>query len=203
MKNILLLFAHPRYEKSRVNRALLAAIRDADYITVRDMYEQYSDFNIDPHQERQLLLSHQIIVWQHPVYMYSAPALVKQWIDMVLEHGWAHGPHGNNLAHKMVFNAITSGGTRESYAAGGFNRFSIQDFLKPFEQTAALCNMVYLPPFAVQGTYLLSMSELEERGALYRSALHRLACGTDTFEDIGRYAFLNDWIAAVANREKP
>lgn len=28
---------------------------------------------------------------QHPFYWYSTPALLKEWQDLVLEHGWAYG----------------------------------------------------------------------------------------------------------------
>ena len=203
MNNVLVLFAHPRFEKSRANRALLAALQGADYITVCDLYEEYPDFNVDASRERQLLLSHQIIVWQHPIYMYGAPALLKQWIDVVLEHGWAHGAGVNNLANKLVFNAITTGGTRSSYASNGFNRFTIQDFLKPFEQTAHLCSMVYLPPFAVHGTYLLSQSELENCGSLYRRLLERLSRGSAAAAGIRRYSFIDEWINAVETGAEP
>ena len=200
MKNILLLFAHPRFENSRVNRALLTAIRDQGYITLHDLYENYPDFNIDAEREKQLLLSHQIIVWQYPLYMYGAPAILKQWIDLVLHHGWAHGRDGNNVTGKIVLNAVTTGGTREAYAENGFNRYSLREFLTPFEQTAYLCKMLYLPPFAVQGTYLLSRQELERYGGLYLKTLRYLAQGADAVEEAGRYALLNDWIETLDSR---
>ena len=91
MKNILILFAHPRYEKSRVNKALLEVLHGQDGITVHDLYEIYPDFNIDTAREQELLLAHQIIVWHYPLFQYGPPAMVKQWMDLVLEHGWAHG----------------------------------------------------------------------------------------------------------------
>ena len=47
--------------------------------------------------------------------MYSPPAILKQWMDLVLEHGWAHGPDGNNLKDKLLCNAVTTGGSIESY----------------------------------------------------------------------------------------
>jgi len=200
MNTILLLFAHPRFEKSRVNKALLTAIRDQEYITLHDLYEHYPDFNIDAAHEQQLLLSHKIIILQYPFYMYGAPAIIKQWIDLVLEHGWAHGKGGNRVANKIVFSAVTTGGTREAYAKNGFNRFTLREFLTPLEQTAYLCKMLYLPPFAVQGTYLLSRQELERYGNLYLKALHCLAQGTDTIQEIGRYALLNDWIETLDSR---
>ena len=68
-------------------------------------------------REKELLIAHQIIIWHHPLYMYSAPALLKQWIDLVLEYGWAHGQGGDFLKNKIIFNTLTAGGTREVYTA--------------------------------------------------------------------------------------
>ncbi len=194
MNRILILFAHPRFEKSRVNCALLKDIRENPAVTFNDLYELYPDFNIDAEREKALLTEHQVLVWQHPIYMYSAPALLKQWIDLVLEHGWAHGEGGNVLRDKWIFNAITSGGTRNEYAAEGFNRFTMREFLVPFQQTATLCRMIYLPPFAVQGTYRLKNSDLEHYAALYRTLLDRLVQGNLDIESVRTFPFLNDWL---------
>jgi len=194
MNRILILFAHPRFEKSRVNRALLAAIRDNPAVTFNDLYELYPDFNIDVEREKALLTAHRVLVWQHPFYMYSAPALLKQWIDLVLEHGWAHGRGGDALKGKLVFNALTSGGTRKEYAAGGYNRFMIGEFLLPFNQTAARCGMIYLPPFTVQGTYLLTAADLEYHALRYCTLLDRLSQGDFDVESLQTFSFLNDWL---------
>jgi len=194
MNTILILFAHPRFEKSKVNRALLASLRNEEYVTVNDLYERYPDFNIDAGHEQRLLLAHDIIVWHYPFYMYSAPAIIKQWIDLVLEHGWAHGAGGCNTANKIVFNTLTTGGGREGYGKDGRNRFRLREYLLPFEQTALQCKMTYLPPFAVQGTYRLDEHDLLHAAGLYRRLLHRLALGTFTVEELRRHEFLNDWI---------
>lgn len=195
MNTVLILFAHPRFEKSRANRALLSALHHANYITVHDLYERYPDFNIDTATERNLLLSHNIVVWHYPFYMFSAPPMIKQWIDLVLEHGWAHGEGGCNMANKIVFNTLTTGGTRNAYSRSGHNRYSLREFLLPFEQTAHLCNMTYLPPFAVQGTYRLTDFQLEEAALLYRQLLQCLAHQPFNIEEIRKYDLLNDWIA--------
>ena len=68
---VLVLFAHPAFERSRVNRALVDEIRGVDNITVHDLYEAYPDFQIDIKREQQLLLQHDIIVLQHPFYCTS------------------------------------------------------------------------------------------------------------------------------------
>src|SRR5687767_1197669 len=93
-QRVLIIFAHPRFEKSRANNALVGALRGIDGVTFHDLYERYPDFNVDLEFEKQLLLDHDVIIWHHPFYWYSAPPLLKQWIDIVLEFGWAYGPGG-------------------------------------------------------------------------------------------------------------
>jgi glutathione-regulated potassium-efflux system ancillary protein KefG len=114
MPKVLILFAHPRFEKSRANLALVEQIPVSDQLTFHDLYEKYPDFNIDVEYEKKLLLEHDIIIWHHPFYWYSCPPLLKQWIDMVLEFGWAYGPGGTFLKDKIIFNCITSGGNERS-----------------------------------------------------------------------------------------
>lgn len=201
MNTVLILFAHPRFEGSRANRALLSALHQENHVTIHDLYERYPDFNIDAGHERSLVAAHTIIIWHYPFYMYSAPAMIKQWIDLVLEYGWAHGESGCNTANKIVFNAITTGGAREAYSRNGYNGYSLSEFLIPFEQTARLCNMIYLPPFAVQGTYRLKESEFQESAALYRQLLQRLVRGEFSIDEILKYELLNDWIAHCHHRE--
>ncbi len=196
MKKILIIFAHPRFEKSRINRGLLEDIEKLEYVTLHDLYEEYPDFNIDTDREKSLLLRHSVIVWHHPFYMYGVPALLKQWIDLVLEYGWAHGKNGNNLQGKIIFNALTAGGTRDAYAAGGHNGFTMREFLVPFEQTAALCKMVYLPPFVVHGTHLLTKGDVEIRRRLYHTLLDRLANSEYDTNTLKKYEYLNDWLTA-------
>lgn len=201
MNTVLILFAHPRFEQSRANKALLSALHHENYITVHDLYERYPDFNIDTGYERNLLLSHNIVVWHYPFYMYSAPSMIKQWIDVVLEHGWAHGEGGCNMAHKIAFHTLTTGGAREGYSRSGYNRYSLGEFLVPFEQTARLCNMTYLPPFAVQGTYRLKDADFQAVAGLYKNLLQRLAQGTFSIEEICQHELLNDWIARPQQQE--
>jgi glutathione-regulated potassium-efflux system ancillary protein KefG len=177
MPKILILFAHPRLEKSRANSSLIHEIPRMPDITFRDLYELYPDFNIDIEAEKELLLQHEIIIWHHPIFWYSCPPLLKQWIDMVLEFGWAYGPGGNKLSGKIIFNAITTGGAQEAYSATGHNRFTVLQFLAPFDQTATLCKMVYLPPFVIQGTHRLSAENLHEQTNQYRMLLEKFLAG--------------------------
>jgi len=194
MSKLLILFSHPRLEQSRANAALLKAIPESPDIYLHDLYEVYPDFNIDIGYEQELLLAHDIIVWHHPFYWYSAPPLMKQWIDLVLEYGWAYGVGGDQLQGKKVFNAITSGGKREVYQPSGYNRFTIREFLRPFEQTATLCHMQYLPPFAVQGSHKLDDATLAAKAQDYRLVLQMLTEDAVSPDELVKYEFFNDWI---------
>jgi glutathione-regulated potassium-efflux system ancillary protein KefG len=175
---ILLLFVHPAFQNSRANRQLLEAVRDLEELTAHDLYEEYPDFAIDVQREQRLLLEHDLIVFQHPFYWYSCPALLKEWLDLVLEYGFAYGPDGEALKGKMLLSAITTGGGPEAYQQDGHNRFTIRQFLAPFEQTAALCGMRYLPPFVTHGmSYRPGDDLIRERAAAYRQALTYLRDG--------------------------
>jgi len=174
MRKVLVLFAHPKFEHSDSNKALLNAISDLDDVSVQDLYELYPDFNINIQKEQELLFEHQVIIWHHPFYWYSCPPLLKQWIDLVLEFGWAYGPRGVYLKNKYILNAITSGGSEEAYSRKGQNRYTIDEFLRPFEQTARLCGMHYLPHFQVAKTHLIGKEELREKAEEYRKLIIQL-----------------------------
>ena len=194
MKKILILFAHPRFEKSRANRMLLANIEGLPGVALNDLYEHYPDFNIDVEREKTLLSGHDVVIWHYPFYMYSAPAMIKQWVDQVLEYGWAHGEAGNALKDKLIFNTLTAGGTRQVYLPDAHNHFTIRQFLLPFEQTANLCKMIYLPPFVVHGTHLLTDEALAKYARLYRLLLTRLSNDELHPETVRQYEYLNDWL---------
>jgi glutathione-regulated potassium-efflux system ancillary protein KefG len=162
VRRILLNFAHPAIHKSRVNQALLALAAKEDFITINDLYESYPDFTIDVKREQDLLLEHDIIVWQHPFYWYSAPAIVKEWCDLVLEYGFAYGKDGSALHGKSWSHIISAGGPSTSYSKSGRNRFSVRELLAPFDQTAHLCGMNFLPPFFTFETLSFSAGALPE-----------------------------------------
>lgn len=194
MRRVLVLFAHPKFEKSRANKAMVQAIAGLEGITFHDLYERYPHFQIDVAYEQKLLQQHDIIVWHHPIYWYSCPPLLKQWIDLVLEIGWAYGKGGEQLKGKYLFNAVSSGGSREVYQPEGRNRFSLRQFLAPFDQTAWLCHLQYLPPFAVQGTHRLTELELEEMALQYAQTLRQLQHASDaSLSELNALEYLNDW----------
>ncbi len=198
-KRILIIFAHPAIHKSRVNSKLVQAVSNLDGVTFHNLYEEYPDFQIDVKKEQQLLLEHDIIIWHHPFYWYSSPAIIKEWIDLVLEHGFAYGRTGTALKGKQVMTVITTGGRKEAYQADGFNHFSIHQFLAPFHRTVTLCNMEYLPPFVVFGSHLLNEPEILLNAGDYKKLLVSLRDNLLSEEDIRKQDFMNDLLVTTVN----
>jgi len=128
------------------------AVHRLNSVTLVDLYAEYPHFQIDIDRDQARLLAHDVIVFQHPLYWYSTPAILKELQDLVLEHGFAYGTDGTALNGKFFFNALTAGGLEAAYCAEGYNHFSIRELLHPIEQTAMLCGMTYLPPFALFGS---------------------------------------------------
>jgi glutathione-regulated potassium-efflux system ancillary protein KefG len=193
MRRVLVLFAHPVMERSRVNKRLVDALRDLDGVTIHDLYEAYPTFAIDVAREQELLAEHDVIVFQHPFYWYSSPAILKEWQDLVLQHGWAYGEGGTALAGKVTLNAISTGGPAAAYAREGYNRFTVRELLAPWEQTANLCRMRFLAPYVVHAALRVGPEEdLGDRRAAYRRLVEGLRDGRIDLERAQRAQNLLD-----------
>jgi glutathione-regulated potassium-efflux system ancillary protein KefG len=199
-RRLLLLFAHPALHKSRVNHLLLSQVQSLSGVTVNDLYEAYPKFHINVAREQALLLEHDVIIFQHPFYWYSSPAILKQWQDLVLEFGFAYGKNGTRLHGKLFLTAISTGGPTSAYQRSGSNHFSIRELLAPFEQTARLCGMTYLPPFVVPGVLLMDdEQELAGYASNYRRALEALRDNTLDLPEIMKLDTLNQAMTLPAS----
>lgn len=199
MSSILILFAHPVIEKSRAHHELIRQAKTVKDVYINDLYQEYPDFDIDINREKELLLQHDIIIWQHPFYWYSAPAMLKQWQDLVLEHGWAYGKHGHALDGKKVFNVITSGAASSAYHHEGFNKYPLHEFLRPFERTAELCKMTYWPPFWMNGVHRMNMEEIQSAAHQYKNLLTALAKDIFSFDEIASKQLMNQLVPTLTD----
>lgn len=194
VKNILILFAHPAFQKSRVNTRLSVGLADIEGVTVHDLYQAYPEFDIDVPHEQELVEQHDIIIFHHPLFWYSTPAILKEWQDLVLEHGWAYGSQGNALRNKVFFNIITAGGGAQAYTPEGYNGRTLRALLAPLEQTSRLCKMRFLPPYVVYGTHAIEMDAVQD----YHGKLHQLLIDLRDekfgIEQAQELAYLNDYL---------
>lgn len=172
MASVLVLCAHPELAQSRVNRALMdAAARSGDGVVLRDLYALYPDYLIDVPAEQALLAQARLVVWQHPWHWYGMPPLLKLWVDEVLAFGWAYGPGGTALRGKDLWLVTSTGGGEQAYHPSGHNRYFFDAFLPPYEQTANLVGMRFLPPLVLHGAHRVAPQALAEHAALYAQRL--------------------------------
>lgn len=149
MAKLILYYAHPAHRYSQANAKMFQAAQKVDGITCVDLYAEYPRFDIDVGTEQDRLLEHDVILFQFPMFWYSTPSLLKEWQDLVLEQGFAYGPGGTALAGKRLGLAITAAAPEKAYGPGGYQHYPIRDFLRPLEQTARLCAMIFLPPYVL------------------------------------------------------
>lgn len=191
--NLLIQFAHPALQKSRVHKRLLDHIPEA--VKVNDLYERYPHFHLNIKEERALLEQADVIIFQHPVYWYSVPPLLKHWFDIMLRYGYAFGPGGEALKGKYWLHLVTTGGSERAYGPEGSHRFSLMEFFRPFEQSAQLCQMTYLPPWAIFGTHQFGSEEIEAWQQRYHEFLTRLSEGAIPLTDLHPNRLLNHQIS--------
>jgi glutathione-regulated potassium-efflux system ancillary protein KefF len=169
-----LIYAHPYPRRSRAGDALLSSVRDLPFVNVRALYDLYPDFSIDVDAEQAALREARAVVWQHPIYWYSVPPLLKLWFDKVLALGFAYGEGGTELHGKRCQWVVTTGGDVPSYGPDGIHNDAFETFIAPIAQTARFCGMRFQPPLVLHGAQRVSERHLREHGARYRELLIEL-----------------------------
>ena len=173
---VLVITAHPQMEQSRINRRMMRSAAKlpaaaSGPVVVRDLYALYPDYLIDVAAEQALLAQASLVVWQHPIHWYSMPPLMKLWVDDVLSFGWAYGPGGTALRGKDLWLVATTGGPEDSYHPESYNRYFFDAFLPPYEQTAALCGMRFLPPLLLHGAHRADDTQIAAHAGLFADRL--------------------------------
>ena len=173
-KRVLINLVHPNMNESRVNKVLSEAAQKEDFVTINNLYAKYPDFKIDAKKEQQLLLENDVIVFQFPMYWLSSPALLKEWLDVVLEYNFAFGEH-YKLENKTLLIATSVGSGTAQYNKNGSNKFTVEEILNSFEATANYIKMNYAKPFVTYETFVISDEKLEESAKNYVEYLKELA----------------------------
>ncbi|WP_219834209.1 NAD(P)H-dependent oxidoreductase [Paenibacillus sp. R14(2021)] len=163
----LVIVTHPNIETSTWNKAWVEELKKHGDITVHELYKAYPDQNIDVAKEQQLVEAHDRIIFQFPLFWYNTPAFLKKWFDEVLQYGWAFGPEGTKTAGKQFGAAISTYGTAESYTAAGFNRFTLEEILRPIEASVKYISASYLPHFSVSDSSNASEDRVKQSAVDY------------------------------------
>ncbi|KFA98837.1 NAD(P)H-dependent oxidoreductase [Vibrio sp. ER1A] len=177
MSQVLVISGHPNLDASNTNKVILNQLSDHfDDIEVRQLDRLYPNYQIDVEAEQAALVKADVVVLQFPFYWYSIPALLKKWIDDVFSYNFAYGAKGDKLKGKDLVLSFTIGGPEESYTPLGYNHFSIEELLKPLEQTAYLAGMNYVKPVYTHSMVYIAgvYNTLEEVETRARSHADRL-----------------------------
>ncbi len=175
MSKILFVLAHPNIESSLGNKTILEKFKSLHpEAEIDELYKLYPDFRIDVKKEQQKLLKADYIILQFPMYWYNAPALLRQWFESVLEHGFAYGSTGKALQGKKLILSITTGSPFDAYRVGGVQNFSIEDLTKGFHQLANLCSMKW-EGFVVTGNLVFLLRDKPEEMKKMMERLERHA----------------------------
>ena len=175
MSKILVVLAHPNIESSLGNRTIVEKFKSLHpEAEIDELYKLYPDFRIDVKREQQKLLKADYIILQFPMYWYNAPALLRQWFESVLEHGFAYGSTGKALKGKKLILSIRTGSPYDAYRVGGFQNFSIEDLTKGFHQLANLCSMKW-EGFIVTGNLVFLLRDKPEEMKKMMERLERHA----------------------------
>lgn len=166
MPNVLVINGHPDFAHSTANAAILehfkTLVPDAVVRSVEKTVKEGTDYVA---AEQEALRWADVVVWQFPVYWYSVPAKMKQWIDDVLAYGFAYGTGGTALHGKKLVVSVTTGGSEDEYTPAGAEHYTLKDFLVQFHQTAMFCGMEYLEPVASYGMMVIPGVTSEEAKA--------------------------------------
>jgi glutathione-regulated potassium-efflux system ancillary protein KefF len=96
---------------------------------------------------------------------------MKLWLDDVFAFGWAYGPGGRALHGKDLWLVSSTGGSEDAYRPNGYNRYFFDHFLHPYEQSAALTGMRWLPPLTLHGAHRIGDAALQAHAGVFAERL--------------------------------
>jgi glutathione-regulated potassium-efflux system ancillary protein KefF len=178
MSRAVLIYAHPYPDRSRANRVLFDAVRTLPGVDARPIYDLYPDFAIDVEAEQAALARADLVIWQHPIYWYTVPALLKHWWEKVLAHGWAYGHGGDALVAKRCLWVATTGGDLDAYSETGMHAHPLASYEPVVRQTARFCGMAWQTPLVLHGAHRVTETALYAFAGSYRQTVIDL-CGCE------------------------
>lgn len=174
MSKAVLIYAHPYPDRSRANHVLFDAVKDLAGVDARPIYDLYPDFSIDVEGEQEALAAAELLVWQHPIYWYTVPALLKLWWEKVLSHGWAYGTGGSALVGKRCLWVATTGGEDVTYDHEEMHAYPFSTYEPVVRQTARFCGMRWETPLTLHGAHRISDTALYSFAGRYREVVTEL-----------------------------
>ncbi|MCH5462421.1 NAD(P)H-dependent oxidoreductase [Lactobacillus sp. LC28-10] len=140
----LVVVGHPQIEDSSTQQFLKEAANLPDVI-----WHPVTSFAVNVAAEQALIKQADRLVLQFPLYWYSAPAILKNWLDQVLTRHFVYPAAMGGLVGKELGIAVSLGSPAKNFAAGAGEDFSISQIMIPFQALANKTQMTFLPTFII------------------------------------------------------
>jgi glutathione-regulated potassium-efflux system ancillary protein KefG len=173
MKKTLVILAHPDMATSRLHKTLIESIKELENITVSDIYSKYKTPDaINVEEEQQLILEHDRIIFEFPFHWFSAPGLLKYWLDYVLAPGFSH-LGADKLSGKEFKVVTTTGAPFEVYTSNRHMKSTVAELLKPYQTIALYTYMVPTEPFVIYDSFGVTDDELQTKANEYKEIIKK------------------------------
>ena len=162
-EKIVVLMAHSDIDNSILNKRIKAELEYKENIMYKDLSSLYNNFQIDVKKEQQDLEDATKIIFQFPMYWYSAPSILKRWVDEVFSYGYSYEIDENGefqalaLKGKAFQMIVTMGAREESFV--GEDRLSVKECLNSYSYTAKMLGMKEQEPYLIYGAAYKKFSE--------------------------------------------
>lgn len=157
----LILVSHPKVDESATQAFLKTSADSLDNVTWRVIDRLYAADRLDVIAEQTQLQNFDRIIFQFPMYWYSSPASLKRYMDDVFSRKFVIAKRG--LKNKEFGLVITLGDKLVDFQAGGREKFTISELMKPFEAFANKAGMIYLAPLIIAQFGYWSVSEKQKK----------------------------------------
>ncbi|GAT91068.1 NAD(P)H-dependent oxidoreductase [Apilactobacillus kunkeei] len=167
----LVLVSHPEYDNSMTEAFLKQCQSDIENVNWVILDNIQTDFTFDKEKEQQRLAQYDRILFQFPMYWYSAPALMKKYEDDVFTKNFIAYEQEGTLKGKEMGIITTLGDPIKDYQVGGREGFSISELLKPYQAIAQRGQMKFLKPFVISQFAYMTDAQKQKLLIDYRSYL--------------------------------
>lgn len=165
--NILILLAHPRFDESKANAAMVKAASELTNVKVINIAKT----PMETANYIDAVKKADVIVFQFPTWWMGAPDCLKAWEDKFMID-FMENP---GFKDKKLLVATTTGSPEECYRAGGTNQFTIDELMRPYQASANYAGLEYLTPFTIYGTMAPGAENRIAKGAMaYKELLATL-----------------------------
>ncbi len=150
--------AHPDFDGSPTQNFLKASGQLMPDVTYHVLDQLYPDYQIDVAKERAILAAHTQIIFQFPLYWYSAPTALKAWLDQVLQT--KDEERLPNYTGKTLGLVVATGTAEKQFDPGGSEQFTLAEILRPYQALAHKLQMTYRTPLIIsQFSYLTEIQK--------------------------------------------